>query len=141
QARNCEGESAVPLGVRGGRSKCVIGWDFSRLRLASHQLLFPAERVILKTKFPHALWRVDVPPVNHKAPGHEVARASPIQTLEDIPFGADERGICLAQRVVRILMMVQLWKERLGTRHSLGVGRANDRTLIKQPLVAFPRRR
>ena len=37
-------------------------------------------------------------------------------------------------------MMVQLWKERLGTRHRLGVGRAHDRTLLKQPLDDFQRR-
>src|SRR5262249_20951193 len=61
---------------------------------------FAPERIILEAEFAHPRGRIKIPSVHDQLPGHQGARAFPIQIAVFVPFRADHRRFRPAKRFV-----------------------------------------
>ncbi len=101
--------------------------------------LVAAERVVFEALFAHALGCIKIAAVDHQFAGHEFSGAIPIEFSENIPLGANQRGIGVLQSLVGVLVIMDLRKERLGARHAFGVRGMHGGAFFEKALDHFQR--
>src|ERR1041384_4937297 len=93
--------------------------------------------MVIETQLFHLLRLVQISSVDHEFPCHGISRALPIQLAKGIPVGADKGGIRIAQRIVGVLVIVELRKNSLGSRHGFRVCGVHDGTLFDEAFDDF----